>query len=80
MDFETYKHRNPSLAFATKARACEGASQEQSPRVTFHVLRSIGKCEGMNPTFPSELPLWELESQWTLEYLKGNFRGKNSFD
>ncbi len=28
-------YRNPSLGFATKAKACEGASQELSPGVTF---------------------------------------------
>jgi hypothetical protein len=27
------------------------------------------------PTFPSELPFWELESWWTLEFSKGNYRG-----
>jgi hypothetical protein len=32
------------------------------------------------PTLPSELPLWELESQWTLESSKGDCRGQNSLD
>jgi hypothetical protein len=32
------------------------------------------------PTFPSELPLWELESQWTPESLEGDCRGQNSSD
>jgi hypothetical protein len=31
-------------------------------------------------TLPSELPFWELESQWTPEFSKGDFRGKNSLD
>jgi hypothetical protein len=34
----------------------------------------------MNPTLPNELPLWELESRWTHEFSKGNFRGQNSLD
>jgi len=46
-----------------------------SSRVTFHVPGSARECEGMNPTFPDELPLWELESQWTLEFSEGNCRG-----
>jgi hypothetical protein len=28
-------------------------------------------------TLPSELPLWELESQWTHESFKNNFRVQN---
>jgi len=31
-------------------------------------------------TLPSELPFWELESQWTPEFLKGDYRGQNSLD
>jgi hypothetical protein len=30
--------------------------------------------------FPSGLPLWKLESQWTLEFSKNNFRNQNSLD
>ncbi len=32
------------------------------------------------PTLPSELPFWEFESQWTLEFSKSNWRGKNLLD
>jgi hypothetical protein len=66
---------NPSLGFTTKARACESAGQEWSPRVTFHTPGSVGECEGMNPTLPSELSLCELESWWTFEPSEGNYRG-----
>ncbi len=31
-------------------------------------------------TLPSELPFWELESQWTPKFLEGNFRGQNSLN
>jgi hypothetical protein len=31
-------------------------------------------------TLPNELSLWELESQWILEFLKSNCRGQNSLD
>jgi len=33
----------------TKARACKGAGQEGSSKVTPHAPVSVGKCEGMNP-------------------------------
>jgi hypothetical protein len=36
---------NPSLGFMTKARACKGAGQKVSLRVTSHALKSVGKCE-----------------------------------
>jgi len=31
-------------------------------------------------TLPSELPFWELKPQWTLKFLKNNFRGQNPLD
>ncbi len=32
------------------------------------------------PTLPSELPFWELESQWTPKFSEGGSRGQNSLD
>jgi hypothetical protein len=54
--------RNPSLKLVTRARACKGAGQKGSPRVTSHALKNVGECEGMNLHTPSALPFWELES------------------
>jgi hypothetical protein len=54
--------------------------QEWNPRVTFHAPGSVGKCEGMNPTLPSEFSLWELESQWIPRFSKGDCRGQISLD
>jgi hypothetical protein len=31
-------------------------------------------------TFSSELPLWELESQWTPKFSENNFKGQNPLD
>jgi hypothetical protein len=36
--------RNPSLGLVTKARACKGAGQEWSLRITFHAL-GVKECE-----------------------------------
>jgi hypothetical protein len=41
-----------SLGLKTKTRAFKGVSWEWSPWVTFHVLESVQKCEGMNPHTP----------------------------
>jgi hypothetical protein len=43
---------NPNLGFMTKLRAHKGVNQEWSPKVTFHALRSVRECEGMNPHTP----------------------------
>jgi hypothetical protein len=42
------KCRNPSLGLATKVGACKGAGQEWNLGIAYHVLSSVGKCEGMN--------------------------------
>jgi hypothetical protein len=71
MDFQIdppKNYRNHSLGLATKVRTCKGVSQEWSLRVTFHAPESVGVWESVKKwtsTLPSELPLWELESQWT---------------
>jgi hypothetical protein len=56
-----------SLGLATKAKACKGACQEECERVW-----------GWKLTFPSELPLGELESRWTPEPSKSDYRGQNT--
>jgi len=33
------------------------------------------ECEGMNPHIPSGSPLWELESLWSPEFSKSDFKG-----
>jgi hypothetical protein len=70
---------NLSLRLVTKARACKGVGQKGSLGVTSQ-SGNVGKCEGMNPTPPNELPLWELESQWTLKFSKSDCKGQNPLD
>jgi hypothetical protein len=45
---------NLNLGLVTKAKVDKGVGQEWSLGVTSHAPRSVGKCEGMNPTLPSE--------------------------
>jgi len=87
LDLSSYSshsyYRNPSLEFATKARAynqikaCKGVGQEWSSRVTFHALGSVREWTS---TLSSELPLWELESRWTPKFSKNNYKGQNPFN
>jgi hypothetical protein len=70
--------RNLSLGLTTKARACKSAGQERSLGVMLlGVQKSVREW---TLTLPRELPLWELESWWTLEFSESNFRGQNSLD
>jgi hypothetical protein len=46
---------NPSLMLMTKARAYEGANQEWSLIITFHVPE-VGGCEVMNLHIPKWAP------------------------
>jgi hypothetical protein len=46
-----------------------------------HAPGSARECEGIDlHTLPRELPLWELESRWTLECLESDCKGWNSMD
>ncbi len=75
LNFATDLHyHNPSLQFVNKAKACKGAGQEWSPRITFHVPRNVGRCEGMN----LHTPKWTFTSRvrvlMDFEYLKSDFK------
>ncbi len=65
-------------------RVWKGASQEGNLEVTSHAPESVGEngqsVREWTLTLPSELPLWELESQWTLESSKSNCRGQHPLD
>ncbi len=74
---EKTHHYNYIKPFVKLSRAQGKGLQRCGPRVK---PGSVGECEGMNPTLPSELPLWELVFQWTPESSRGNFRGQNSLD
>jgi hypothetical protein len=58
------KCHNLNIRLVTKARACEGVGQEWSPTIMFHVMGVWESVREWTPTFPSELPLWELEFWW----------------
>jgi hypothetical protein len=76
----TLTYHNPSLGLATKARVCKSASQNWA-RESHFILSGVQKSvREWTFTLPSELPFWELESQWTPESSKGDCKGQNSFD
>jgi hypothetical protein len=75
--FWNRKCRNPSLRLATKAKGLQGCGPRLSSGVAFSCPGSAKECEGKNPTLPSELPCWELESRWTLECSESDYKGQN---
>jgi len=60
------------------------------------LVKVWAKCEGHEPHFmlprvwesvrvhsltpPSEFPLWELESRWTPEFLKNDYKSQNPLE
>jgi hypothetical protein len=64
----------------TKARACKGAGQDWTQESHFMFSGVQESVKEWILTLPSELSLWELESQWTLEFSEANRRGQNSLD
>jgi hypothetical protein len=56
VDLKSHFFRNPSLGFATKARACKSAGQKGSSGSTFHVPGIAKECEGMKPHTPKGTP------------------------
>ncbi len=73
-------YRNPSLGLMTKIRVCKGAGQEWAWESQFMFSGVQESMKEWTPTFPSELSLWELESQWTLKSLEGDCKGQNELN
>jgi hypothetical protein len=69
-----------NLGFTTKTRACKGAGQEWAQESHFMLSGVQEYVREWTPTLPSELPLWELESQWTFESSDYVYRGQTSLD
>ncbi len=65
------KCRNLGFGLATKAKGLQGCGPRESPGVTSHTPRSVGKCEGMNPHTPKATPTLgdgvPMESRKSLE-------------
>ncbi len=66
---------NPSFGLMTKGRAWKGKGQEGSPRVTSHVLGSVGECEGMNPHIPKRAPILGVGVSMDSQTFKEQFQG-----
>ncbi len=73
-----YHYRNPSLGFATKARAYKVAAQEGGMGITSHAPKSANSAKNVREwtlTLPNELPLWELESQMDSQNFRAQLQG-----
>jgi hypothetical protein len=45
-----------ALGSRPRQRGLQGCKPRRSPGITPHALRSVGKCEGMNPHTPKVIP------------------------
>ncbi len=84
------------LTYKIKWVKCNVASLALGLRPKQGLAKVRAKCEGQEshfmlpgmwesvkewtPTLLSELPLWELDSQWTSKFSKSNCRGQNPLD
>jgi hypothetical protein len=48
--------RNLSFGLTTKAKGLQGCEPRESPGVTSHTPKNVGKCEGVNPHTPKATP------------------------
>ncbi len=61
----------------TKARVCKVVGQKGSWE-SHNIFRECERVWGNEPSHPQGVPLWELESWWTLEFSEDNCRGQTS--
>jgi len=66
-----------TLGSRPRQRACKGASQVEARESHFHAPESAKECGERTFTLPSELPLWELESQWTPKCSENDCKDQN---
>jgi hypothetical protein len=74
--FQHYCH-NLSLVLTTKAKAYKGVGQEWTPKITFHVPKNVGECEGMNLHTPKWTPTLGVGVPMDFWILKEQFQGSN---
>jgi hypothetical protein len=55
----------------------QGLAKLAGQKWSLGVQKNVKEC---TLTLPSELPPWELESQWTPKLLEGDCMGQNSLD
>jgi hypothetical protein len=67
-----------ALGLRPRQRSCKVAGQKEAQE-SHHILSGVWEnVKEWTLTLPRQLPLWEMESQWTPETLESNFRGQNS--
>jgi hypothetical protein len=70
-------YRNPSLGFATKAKACNGVGQEEA--LESHLM--FPRVQGNKPSHSQRRSHFgKLDSQWTFKFLESDCKGQNPMD
>ncbi len=66
--------RDPSLGLTTNVRACKVIGRKWIPRVTFHVHKNVGGCEGINPCTPKWVPTLGIRVPMDSQIFKEKFQ------
>ncbi len=76
------KHLVATLALGSRPRQglARVRAKREAPESHFMFPGAQKSVREWTLTLPRELPLWELEFQWTLKFSKRNCRGQNSLD
>ncbi len=77
-DAHHHKCHDLNLGLATKAKACKGVGQEESPGVTSHAPGSVEACEGMNPHIPKWTPTLGVGIPMNFQIFREQLQGSKS--
>jgi hypothetical protein len=69
-----------SLGLVIKVRAWKDAGQKCDLGITFTLSKVWRSAREWTHTLPNELPLWELDSWWTPEFLESYLIGQKTLD
>ncbi len=69
-----------TLGLQPRQRFAKVRAKNEAREPHFMLLRVQESVREWTSTLLSELPLWELESQWTIESSKNDYRGQNTLD
>jgi hypothetical protein len=60
-----------ALGSRPRQRLAKVQAKNEVARITFHVIRSAGKCEGMSPHTPKWAPAWGVGVSMDFRIFKG---------
>jgi len=69
-----------TLGSQPKQRFAKVQAKNEAWESHFMLSKMQESVREWTPTLPNELSFWELGSQWTYEFSKGDYKSQNSLD